>query len=102
MSATANVRVTSRISQQLQEKLQLAADMMGASLNQFILQAADEKADKMIENEARISLTRRESVRIFELLENPPVMNEKLALLMTDYDRRKLDDAHSAISWSPQ
>lgn len=56
--------------------------------------------NKMIENDASISLTRRESMRIFELLEKPPVMNDKLTLLMADYDRRKLDDAHSVINWS--
>jgi uncharacterized protein (DUF1778 family) len=102
MSTTASVRVTSRISQQLQEKLQLAADMMGTTLNQFVIQAAAEKAEKMVENEQRLLLTRRESMRILGLLENPPMMNDKLTSLMTDYDRRKLNDAHSAFSWSPQ
>lgn len=102
MSTTASVRVTNRISQQLQEKLQLAADMMGATLNQFVIQAAAEKAEKMVENEQRLLLTRRESMRILGLLENPPMMNDKLTSLMTDYDRRKLNDAHSAFSWSPQ
>lgn len=102
MSTTASVRVTNRISQQLQEKLLLAADMMGATLNQFVIQAAAEKAEKMVENEQRLLLTRRESMHILGLLENPPMMNDKLTSLMANYDRRKLDDAHSAFSWSPQ
>jgi uncharacterized protein (DUF1778 family) len=76
--------------------------MMGTTLNQFVIQAAAEKAEKMVENEQRLLLTRRESMRILGLLENPPMMNDKLTSLMTDYDRRKLNDAHSAFSWSPQ
>lgn len=32
-----------------------------------------------------VTLTRRESLRLMEVLENPPPMNEKLEKLMDDY-----------------
>lgn len=35
-----------------------------------------EKADRVIESESTLVLTRRESVRLLELIENPPPRNE--------------------------
>lgn len=51
------------------------------------MQAALEKAGKVIESESKIVLTLRESLRILELLENPPPLNEKLKKLIADYDK---------------
>lgn len=35
-----------------------------------------EKADRVIESESTLVLTRRESVRLLDLIENPPPRNE--------------------------
>jgi len=80
MLAHTGKRLTTRITDHVQEKLQAAADLVGATLNQFVVQAALEKAEKVIENESTIALTRRESLRLLEMIENPPPRNEKLAL----------------------
>jgi uncharacterized protein (DUF1778 family) len=68
-------------------QLQLAADIVGTTMNQFLVQSALEKAEKVIESESKIVLTRRESLRILELMENPPPMNENLKKLMADYNK---------------
>lgn len=73
----AGKRLTTRISDHVQERLQIASDLAGATINQFVVQAAMEKAEKIIENESMITLTRRESMRLLELIENPPPLNEK-------------------------
>ena len=82
-------RLTTRITDHMQETLQTAASILGATLNQFVVQAAFEKAEKVIENESTIVLTRRESLRLLELIENPPVRNEKFLQAQTRYQRIK-------------
>ena len=59
MLAQTGKRLTTRITDHVQEKLQAAADLVGATLNQFVVQAALEKAEKVIESESTIVLTRR-------------------------------------------
>ena len=91
MLAQTGKRLTTRITDHVQEKLQVAADIVGATLNQFVVQAALEKADKVIESESTIVLTRRESLRVLELIENPPPRNEKFIEAQARYQRIKND-----------
>jgi uncharacterized protein (DUF1778 family) len=95
MLAHTGKRLTTRITDHVQEKLQVAADIVGATLNQFVVQAALEKAEKVIESESTIVLTRRESLRLLELIENPPPRNEKYLQAQASYQRIK-NDAGSA------
>ena len=95
MLAHTGKRLTTRITGHVQEKLQVAADIVGATLNQFVVQAALEKAEKVIESESTIVLTRRESLRLLELIENPPPRNEKFIQAQARYQRIK-NDAGSA------
>ena len=88
-------RLTTRITEHVQEKLQMAADLVGATMNQFVVQAALEKAERVIESESTIALTRRESLRLLELIENPPPRNEKFLEAMARYQRTKDNDISS-------
>jgi uncharacterized protein (DUF1778 family) len=88
-------RLTTRITDHVQERLQMAANLVGATLNQFVVQAALEKAEKIIESESMIVLTRRESLRLLEMIENPPPRNEKFLQAQARYQRLK-NDAGSA------
>ncbi|BDA68132.1 Protein of unknown function DUF1778 [Rivularia sp. IAM M-261] len=72
------VRVTARIPTSVQEILQQAAELSGASLNQFIVQAALKEAKKLIEDERVIVLSERDADKVFSLIENPPEPNERL------------------------
>jgi uncharacterized protein (DUF1778 family) len=84
-------RITTRVPGPVQDKLQIAADLMGATVNQFVVQAALEKAEKVIENESTMALTRRESLRLLELIENPPPRNKKFRQAMARYQGMKND-----------
>ena len=95
MLAHKGKRLTTRITDHVQEKLQVAADLVGATLNQFVVQAALEKAEKVIESESTIVLTRRESLRLLEMIENPPPRNDKILQAQARYQRLK-NDAGSA------
>lgn len=87
MLAHTGKRLTTRITDHVQEKLQVAADIVGATLNQFVVQAALEKAERVIESESTILLTRRESLRLLEVIENPPPRNEKFLQARARYQR---------------
>ena len=88
MLAQTGKRLTTRITDHVQEKLQVAADLVGATLNQFVVQAALEKAEKVIESESAIVLTRRESLRLLEMIESPPPRNEKFLQAQARYQER--------------
>lgn len=85
------VRITTRITPRIQEKLLEASEILGSTLNQFLVQAAIEKAEMVIESEARIRLTRRESLRLLELTENPPPRNEKFLQAQERYLKGRED-----------
>jgi uncharacterized protein (DUF1778 family) len=72
------VRITARVPASIQETLQKAAQLSGATLNQFMIQAALKEAKKVIEDERVISLSENDADTVFSLIENPPLANEKL------------------------
>ena len=88
-------RLTTRVTGRVQEKLQMAADLIGATLNQFVVQAAIEKANRIIESESLMILSRKESLRLLELIENPPLRNQKFVEAKARYERMK-SNVHSS------
>jgi uncharacterized protein (DUF1778 family) len=71
-------RITARISADIRNRLVEAAAFSGATLNQFLVQAAVEKAQSIIEKERVISLSYKDAEVFFKAIENPPKANEKL------------------------
>lgn len=98
----AKKRLSIRVADHVQGKLQVAADLVGVTLNQFVVQAALEKAEKVIDSESTIVLTRRESFRLLEMIENPPPRNKRLEKLMSKYQRGNADGSDSSLDWSPR
>lgn len=79
------VRVTARIPASIQETLQQAAELSGATLNQFMIQAALKEAKKIIEDERSIILSEVDADRVFNLIENPPAPNRNLKAAMSKH-----------------
>lgn len=73
-----DARVTARIPLALKETLQKAADLSGATLNQFLVQAALKEARQILEAERTIALSQKDAETLFSLLENPPEANTQL------------------------
>jgi uncharacterized protein (DUF1778 family) len=73
-----DVRVTARIPQTVKETLQKAADLSGATLNQFLVQAALKEAHQILEAERVINLSEKDAQTVFSLWENPPEANLRL------------------------
>ena len=80
-----NQRVSARVPAHVYNTLAQAADLIGATLNQFLVQSAFEKAQTVIENERLIKMTTRSANAFFNALENPPPPNEKLKHAMKAY-----------------
>lgn len=79
MSRTiAEQRIPARMPTAVYERLVEAAGAVGATLNQFLVSAALEKADAILERERIIKLSTADAETIFALMENPPEPNEYL------------------------
>lgn len=84
-------RITARVPLAVQEKLRRAAEMVGATVNQFVVQSALERAERIIDQEAAIGLTRRDAAMLVELLDNPPAPNAALKQALERYKQATAD-----------
>jgi uncharacterized protein (DUF1778 family) len=95
-------RITTRVPQNVQETLQHAADLVGAPLNQFIVQAALREAQRVIDRERVIELSSHDAAFLLRLLEKPAEPNAKLAKALQLYKDRTLDADNSVFEWKPR
>jgi uncharacterized protein (DUF1778 family) len=72
-------RITARVSENVRVTLEQAAQLLGATVNQFVVQSAYEEAQRVIERESVIRLSQRDARKILSLLDNPPKPNKSLA-----------------------
>lgn len=75
-------RIPARMPTAVYEKIAEAAQSIGATLNQFIVQSALEKANAVLEEERIIKLSAASSEALFAIMENPPEPNEYLKQAM--------------------
>lgn len=104
MTATAveRGRVSARVPAQVQETLELAAAMVGATVNQFMVQTALREAERIIEQERVIRLSARDAEIFIQALENPPPPNAKLKAALQLHQDAKQDDEGTSFSWQPR
>lgn len=89
-------RITARVPQPVADTLQHAADLSGATLNQFVVQSALEKARAIIASEEReriVPLSGRDAAAFVKMIENPPKPNKALARAMARYKKKVSDGA---------
>ena len=75
---SANVRLVARIPPGVRKTIQAAADLQGAKLNQFVVQAAYQQAQGILERDTILRLNREQTKRVFALLDRPPRPNAAL------------------------
>ncbi len=85
MSTVNNERITARVNEHIKATLTTAADLTGATLNQFLVQSALEKAEQIIEKDKLIQLSQQDTQLFFKLLDNPPKPNDKLKNAVKNY-----------------
>ena len=71
-------RITARVPLSQRELLEEAAELLGATVNQFLVQSAVHEAQRVLERETTIRLTREDAEAVFSLMDNPPMPNKKL------------------------
>ena len=93
-------RITARVPIHVQVTLEIAANLVGATMNQFIIQTALREAERIIEQEKVIRLNAPDAEALLLALDNPPMPNAKL-LATLQYYTAKRNDKTGTISWTP-
>ena len=88
MNLAKNERITARVTEQVKDTLSTAAEIMGATLNQFLIQAALEKAENIIEKDKVIHLSNKDAQVFFNALDTPPEPNKKLKNAFKNYKKK--------------
>lgn len=71
-------RIPARMPREVYERIAQAAQAVGATLNQFLVQSAVEKANEILERERTINLSTQAAKKVFDLLDTPPAPAEQL------------------------
>jgi uncharacterized protein (DUF1778 family) len=71
-------RITARVSDTVRVTLEQAAELLGATVNQFVVQTAYQEAQRMIERESVIRLSQKDARKVLSLLDNSPKPNKRL------------------------
>jgi len=79
--------LTIRPSSDLHSRIADAAGWLGLSLNSFILEAAAERADEIIEHRQSVKLSPDDAIMILKLLDSPGKPNEALKLAFENRKR---------------
>ena len=81
-------RITARVDFDTQELLQQAAAISGiSSINSFVLNAAIEKAKKVLEHEQLLELTRSDAISLSKALDSEAKIHKRLQEAAGRYDK---------------
>ena len=87
--ATTLPRITTRVDLDTQELLSQAAAVSGiSSINSFVLNAAIEKAKRILEHEQTLKLSKRDVLALVNALDSEPKLNQRLQQAAQRYDRK--------------
>jgi len=97
------VRITARVPVGVQNILETAAAMCGATVNQFVVQSALREAERAIDQERMIRLSARDAERFLDALDNPaPPPASKLKTALQRHEDARLDDQGTTFAWRPR
>jgi uncharacterized protein (DUF1778 family) len=71
-------RITARVSESVRDTLEQAAELTGATVNQFVVQTAYLEAQRVIERESVIRLSQKDAHKALALLDHPLKPNKRL------------------------
>lgn len=91
-NTTKDTRLVARVSLDVQELIQSAAEISGATVSQFLVDSAMSKARTVINDAMTIKLSIQGSKDLFALLDNPPPPNNKLKSLAERYNNGYIYD----------
>ena len=77
-SGLADDRITARVPHSTRTIIERAAAIYGATINQFIVQAAVERANEVLHSMEMVKLSSLDAQVVIEALTKPPAPNKKL------------------------
>ena len=94
-------RIGARVPHEVYETLCRAAELTGATVNQFLVQSALKEAQAVIEREEVIRLSPRDWGWLLDLMEAPPKPTPALKAATKRYQEARRDDAGTSFNWEP-
>lgn len=94
-------RITARVPVHVQQTLETAAEMIGATVNQFVVQTALREAERIIEQDRVIRLSEQDAKAFLRALERPPQPNQKLKTALKTYAAQH-NDKTGTLGWAPR
>lgn len=82
-------RITARVSVSVAETLNEAADLAGTTLNSFVVQAALKEAQRLIDREKTIYVSRNDAAMLLNLLDDPAPPNQALTRAYERFKKAK-------------
>ena len=89
-------RIAARVPREVYQTLRRAAELSGATVNQFLVQAALKEAQAVIEREDVIRLSPRDWNWLLPLLDAPPAPNDRLRAAQERHRQLLSSDADPA------
>ena len=89
-------RIAARVPREVYQTLRRAAELSGATVNQFLVQAALKEAQAVIEREDVIRLSPRDWDWLLPLLDEPPAPNARLRAAQARHRQLLSNDANPA------
>ena len=83
-----NDRMSLRIASKEKALLLRAAALQHVNLTEFVIRNAVAVAHKVIDENKRLELTEKDSLRALDLLDNPPAPNDKLLAAAIAFPKR--------------
>lgn len=83
----ADDRITARLPRATRSIIERAAAIYGASINQFLVQAAVERANEVLRSTEAVTLSARDAQAFIDALANPPEPNKELQEAVHAHDR---------------
>jgi uncharacterized protein (DUF1778 family) len=71
-------KISARVPKEKRASLEEAAELVGVTVNQCVIQSASEDAQRILERETVIRLSSADARCDFVLMENPPKPNKRL------------------------
>ncbi len=71
-------RIPARMPVEVYQRIEAAAQTVGTTLNQFLVQSALDRANDILERERVITLSTKSAEALWRLIENPPTPNDRL------------------------
>lgn len=71
-------RITARVSENVRTTLEQAAELLGSTVNQFVVQSAYQEAQRVLDRETILRLSQEDARAVLSLVDNPPKPTKRL------------------------